>query len=200
MTEREALAAERVAIDLLGIDSLTNRQKGHGAKQGRILAERLANALSSEKLTEEDVEEMKRLNVMAIRLGKYSEAMSEMELYDLTRSAWKIGREKREKIRYVFAVSKGRILEVYQVLGWFREGETMMRLENVEKDSPNPDRFEFVGNIAPEWSMRFKGKDMSGCFKRGVCRTISMFYARIKEALQGITCGVFLFLGRDLVK
>lgn len=175
LTDREALAAERVAIDLLGIGSLTNRQKGHGARQGRTPVEQLIRRLSGETLTEADAEEMRKLGVLVIRLGLYSEGMSDMELYDLTRSAWKLNEDKKERIHYAFAVWRGRILETYRVLGWFREGETMMDL-SVEKEAPDPEhRFEFVGHVDPELHQKFAGKNMSAYFKKGFIGPFTYF-------------------------
>ena len=180
LTEREALAAERVAIDLLGIGSLTNRQKGHGARQGRTPVDQLIRRLSGETLTDADAEEMRKLGVLVIRLGLYSEGMSDMELYDLTRSAWKLNEERKEHIHYAFAVWKGRIMETYRVLGWFREGETMMDL-SVEKEPPDPEhRFEFIGPCRPGTAPEVRGKGHERLFQKGLHRAVYVFSQRVK--------------------
>lgn len=83
---------------------------------------------------------------------------SASELYDDTRAAWRIGKNRNvDKIKYVMPIYNGIILEVYEVATWLPAGSTMRARdfekisEDEQKKSSNPrPRLEFVGRIADE--------------------------------------------------
>ena len=64
--------------------------------------------------------------------------MSDVELYDATRSAWRVG-PRRRHARYAFSVFEGVVREVYLIAGWMSAGSTF----NVRRDRRgmrDPDR------------------------------------------------------------
>ena len=83
-----------------------------------------------------------------IRINKlYRYGMSDAELYDATRSAWKVGRRRREQAKFTFAVFEGVVREVYSITQWLPGGSTY----NVRwkgRATERKDRWEFVGTIA----------------------------------------------------
>jgi hypothetical protein len=78
----------------------------------------------------------------------YRYGMSEAELYDATRSAWKVG-DKRASVRYALAVFEGVVREVYRVTGWLPGGTTFAH-QHGGRFSPRPGRWEFVGTLAED--------------------------------------------------
>ncbi len=74
--------------------------------------------------------------------------MSAVELYDATRSAWKLG-DRRVDAQLAIAVFEGVVREVYRITGWFRGGTTF----NVRRGgaySEDFERWEFVGTLADD--------------------------------------------------
>jgi len=86
---------------------------------------------------------------MLIRINQaYRYGMSDVELYDATRSAWRVG-AKRGRVEYAFAVFEGVVREVYRITGWIDGGSTF----NVRRGGhavARPGRQEFVGTLADD--------------------------------------------------
>ena len=134
-----AFTIEAAAIDLVGLDNLANAVRGHGAKYGRMpLQEALAH-YSRRKI---DIREP----AILIRINKaYRYGMTEAELYDATRSAWRVG-AKRDQAQYAFSVFEGVVREVYRISQWLPAGSTL----NTRGTRRRPHRWEFVGTIADD--------------------------------------------------
>jgi len=59
-----------------------------------------------------------------IRINRlYRDGMTEDELYDATRSCWKLG-SRRNRAKYALAVFEGVVQEVYEIDGWHEGGTT----------------------------------------------------------------------------
>jgi hypothetical protein len=87
--------------------------------------------------------------VLAFNLNQtYRENLRPVELYDITRHAWKLS-ERRLKAHYAFAVYKGIVQEVFTIAAWFPQNTTL-NTKVLEDINVSTDRWEFVGNIAPE--------------------------------------------------
>jgi uncharacterized protein len=143
LTENEAFLIECTAIELLGLDRLTNRVKGHhAAEKGRGRLEDIVREL--------DAREVRiRHPMLLINISRlYTYGMSRLELYDATRSAWRIG-ERRHVAEYAAAVYAGIIREVYRIAAWVPGGTTMNALGD-RRDGVDPTRLEFVGDVADE--------------------------------------------------
>ena len=146
LDEETALKVEAAAIDLLGIDHLTNEVYGFESKRyGRITVEQLEAQYHSTALHEEDIVD----NLMMIRISNtYSDALSPLELYEMTRGFWRVDVNRAREVDYVLAVYQGIVREVYKVVDWFPGGTTFMQRE--EDGAWAKDRYEFVGRIADE--------------------------------------------------
>lgn len=167
LDEASALAVESAAIDLLGISNLTNQQRGHhSAIQGRIPARLLEKRLSAKEITPEQVDELRRLGVLLIRLSLYRQGMTEGELYDLTRSAWKLSENRLEEIKYVFSVVDGKIIETYKVAKWLPDNSTWNSLKPDFKEGEEG-RWEFVGRPSTELHQQYAELDVSSLFQKG---------------------------------
>jgi hypothetical protein len=156
--EDTALRIEAAVVDLLGLETLTNEVSGWRSSQyGR-----------------RDVHELdalyRRMPVkirepaILIRIPRvYRYGMSPTELYDATRSAWRVG-ARRKKARYAFAVNDGIVLEIYTIQHWFRAGATF----STRGTPPQPDRWEFIGALAEQrLRKRYVGKSVASYFERG---------------------------------
>ena len=106
---------------------------------GRLSVEQLVKCYNKEVANIEEPSILIRINQL------FHYGMTPMELYDATRSCWRIG-EDRKKVKYAFAVFDGIVQEVYIIRQWFKGGETLLSIPG-ERDN---DRWEFVGNIAPK--------------------------------------------------
>ena len=85
-----------------------------------------------------------------IRINRlYRYGMTDAELYDATRSAWKVGQRSREQVELAFAVFEGVIREVYSVIRWLPGGSTFNGRWS-GRATDRGDRWEFVGTIAPD--------------------------------------------------
>jgi len=162
MTETEALLVESTAIDLLDVRKLTNRVRGHGARHGsRASVNEIAARLDAEPA------EIRHPSMLIVIRNEYRHDLTVHELYDATRSAWVVG-ERRSKARFAMAVFQGVIREVYEISAWLPSGSTM-RVRDKDGRSPhNGERWEFVGNVAPE-EIRdlYINKSVDHYFRRG---------------------------------
>jgi hypothetical protein len=133
LSEVQSLEIESACIDLLGLEHLTNSVKGHNSWErglktvDEIIQHYDANVISIEEPT------------LIININKlYDRFMDSHQLYNVTRSAWKIG-IRRNSVKFVVAAYRGLVREVYQVESWNQVGN----------------RWEFSGKIA-EPSVREK--------------------------------------------
>lgn len=163
--EETALKVEAAAIDLIGIDNLTNRQRGHHSSvYGKIEASLLESRYNSEELTVEDFND----NVMLIKINKlYRNDMNAYELYEATRAYWRVSLEQAKKVKYALAVYYGMVLEVYEITEWLPAFSTMM-YQKVDNPEELKNRYEFIGRLAPEnVRKKYKDKSVSNIYSKG---------------------------------
>jgi hypothetical protein len=157
-------------IDLLGLDDLTNLAPGWRSIQlGRMSLEQLIFYYAAKPVDIDDP-------VLLIRINRlYRHGMSAEELYDATRSCWKLSR-RREKAKYAFAVFEGVVREVYEIESWHPGLSTPdhsgvhghREAARAATDHGSPARWEFVGKIAPEAvRLRYRGGSVSRYFPKG---------------------------------
>lgn len=148
--EETALKVEAAAIDLIGIENLTNIQKGHHSSiYGRIDVDELNFRYNEKMLKEEDIAE----DVIMIRINQlFHYGMSEFELYDATRGVWRVNLDQAKRAKYAFSVYDGMVLEVYEIAAWVPAYSTMtsQKEDKDEVKEQNKGRYEFVGKIADE--------------------------------------------------
>jgi hypothetical protein len=162
LTEAEALLVESTAIDLLDIEKLTNRVRGFGSRHGsRGSASEIAATLDAKPADITHPCLLININRM------YRPNMTVHDLYDATRSAWKLG-PKREKIEFALSVYGGVVREVYEISGWAPGGSTMKVRDADGRADSRSDRFEFVGQIADDAVRdRYLGRSVAHYFKPG---------------------------------
>lgn len=155
LSEKQALLVESTAIDLLGIKTLTNRMRGHGAsKGGRGTLDQIIGELGATDVTIEE-------RVVLITINKlFRHGMTSQELYDTTRGIWRARPEKHVP-DYAFSVYAGVVREVYRICDWYPAGSTFMSTRDLSGRESLTKRWEFIGQIAPEEvRRRYKGKSV----------------------------------------
>lgn len=103
---------------------------------------------------------------LLIRISRaYDADMTQEELYDITRSSWKVNHDRVQNVEYAFSIYQGQILEVYKVAGWYSAGTTFAERN---EDALASGRFEFVGTIAEdEVRDKYINKSAKHLFKPG---------------------------------
>src|SRR5215218_10405337 len=88
---------------------------------------------------------------------QYPRAKNSEDLYQATRSMWRVNRARADRARYAFAVYQGEIKEVYEIERWLPATEATRRYwrerENLQGDDfreTHDGRSEFIGGVAPE--------------------------------------------------
>ncbi len=162
LTEEQALLVEATAIDLIGIDFLTNQARGHGSKHGaRAPVEEIATGL--------DAREVKIQHpVILININKnYQPNMSIQEIYDVTRSSWKVNPDSHEA-DYALSIHRGIIREVFHITCWIEGGTTMRESDPEGRAHRRDGRWEFVGQLAEEKvRKKYLGRSVANYFKKG---------------------------------
>ncbi len=144
LTESQALLVEATAIDLLEVGNLTNTVRGFGSRVGsRGTVEQVAAQLDAPDVKITDP-------VILITINKlFHHDMTLQELYDATRSAWKLG-SKRETAEYALSIYRGVVREVFRIEAWVPGGSTMKSRDTEGRPNPRYDRWEFVGQVAED--------------------------------------------------
>ena len=162
--EETALKVEAAAIDLIGIENLTNIQKGHHSSvYGRIDVDEINLRYDRQMLAEKDITD----NVIMIKINQlYHYGMTDFEIYEATRAYWHVNLEQASKVEYAFSIYDGMVLEVYKIAQWFPAGSCFnSRMEDIDKLNK---RYEFVGTIAFEdIRKKYVGKMVSDLFLKG---------------------------------
>ncbi len=158
--EETAFRVEAAAIDLLGLERLTNEVRGwRSVESGRMALEELIAYYAAPPIEVTDPALLIRIN----RLFRHG--MSAEELYEVTRGVWKLG-PRREKARYALAVFEGVVREVFAIEKWHRAGTTPYRDRRLDKTEG---RWEFTGRVAEEPARsRYLGKSVSSYLKKGL--------------------------------
>ena len=154
-----ALRIEAAAIDLLGLDQLTNAVRGwQSIKSGRMSLDELRFYYEAKPVSVTHPALLIRINKL------YRHRMSVEELYEATRGIWKVG-QRREKARIALAVFEGVVREVYEIEQWFPAGTLSYATRTLTSPSG---RWEFQGRPAPT-SVRkaYFGHSVRTYFRRG---------------------------------
>lgn len=140
--QETALRVEAAAIDLVGIGNLTNCVRGWRTKTtGRATLDEIRAIYQKRPVTITEPS-------LLIRITQFFYGMTDVELYDATRSCWRLGPD-REKVQLVFAVNAEIVREVYEVAHWLPGGSTL-RQDFPTGIEGHDSRWEFVGRVADE--------------------------------------------------
>lgn len=143
LRDSTALEIEAAAIQLLGLDDLTNVVEGHrNWERGRMTTDVAVSQFEAQRAP--DIAE----RAILFRISRlWSPGMSPAELYEATRGWWPVGR-RRKDAEYAFAVSGGVIREVYKIHGWREQRRGDRGWE--EDISKSRKRWGFCGEVAEE--------------------------------------------------
>ena len=100
-------------------------------------------------------------SAMLIRINElFRDDMSASELYNATRSSWRVSLNRANNVEYAISVYKGIVREVYLITAWQEADPTA--------HEKNEGRFEFIGDIA-EGAIRdkYKLQSVKHYFKKG---------------------------------
>lgn len=168
MTDRTAFDVEAAAIQLLGLDGLTNLVAGkHAAVTGRMtvdVAISLFDAPPAPEITEP---------TLLIKIPKlWYPSISAQELYESTTGWWAIKNStRRNNARYAFCVVNSVIREVYRINNWCprQEGD-----RGWEDDIGKKPRWGFNGYIAEEMT-HYRNHSIKHLYKKGDANEIRYF-------------------------
>lgn len=158
--EETAFRVEAAAIDLLGLERLTNEARGwRSVESGRMALEELVAYYAAPPVEVTDPALLIRINKL------FRHGMSAEELYEVTRGVWKLG-PRREEARFALAVFEGVVREVFAIERWHRAGTTPYRDRQLDRLEG---RWEFTGRVAEEpVRARYRGKSVAAYLKRGL--------------------------------
>ncbi len=159
LTDRTAFEVEAAAIQLLGMDELTNKVQGHHVwLRGRMTTDVAISILDAPQ-----VPEIKE-RVILFRIPRlWSPEMSAEELYETTQGWWTLG-PRRDGADYAFAVNRGVIREVYRIDSW-RQRQQGDR--DWEQDiGKSRKRWGFSGEVATELG-HYRNTSVRHLFKQG---------------------------------
>jgi hypothetical protein len=162
-----ALHVEAAVIDALGLAGLANLVRGwRGAHFGRAPVNEVVARYTRRRAKIREPAILIRPN------REYRYGMSDVEVYDATRSAWIVG-DRRERAELAFSVFEGVVREVYRITGWVRAGSTFNTLRQ-GREGRAPGRWEFIGVLAPEHlRLRYKNSYVGDLFDQGARNPIS---------------------------
>jgi hypothetical protein len=87
--------------------------------------------------------------VIAININQtFKAGMNAQDKYDFTRGIWRLDPVRAGRAHYAFTVYQGVVKEVYEIHNWHAAGTTPY-LNQRHIDPALENRFEFVGNVAP---------------------------------------------------
>ncbi len=154
LTDDQAALVEASAIDLLGLDSLTNKCRGlHARSLGRVSAEDVLLSYTAKPADCTDP-------LMLITINRlYRSGMPKQELFEATRGIWKVG-DRRNKAIFACAVFRGVIREIYKIDDWQPAGTDSYQFRD-DSDFATSGRWEFSGTAAaPEVQARYKRRSV----------------------------------------
>jgi uncharacterized protein len=156
ITQEQALEIESACIDLLGLDNLTNSFRGHNNwERGLKTLDEVVQHYDAQIIT--FVEPTIIININRL----YRRFMAPQELYDATRSSWKVAKHRRETVKYAIASYRGLVREVYEIEGW----------------NSNNDRWEFTGKIAENQVRdKYLNQSLDNYIKKGSQNPIKYSY------------------------
>ena len=130
LTEEIALEIESALIDFIGLEKVTNIVSGHNAFNFGL------KTVDEIKIQYEAEEVIITDPVIIININrKFKRNMTELELYDSTRSAWVVG-ERRNKAKFALCSYRGIIREVYEIKKWIKVNDKLWEIEgNISDDT-----------------------------------------------------------------
>ena len=135
--------------------NVTNEIKGHNSwESGMKTADEIIQYYDAKAITITEPTIIININKL------YKRFMKDNELYNTTRSSWKLGSKKNEA-KYVIAAYRGLVREVYKINSWNQVG----------------DRWEFTGEVAEkEVRDKYLNQSLENYTKKGSQNPIKYTY------------------------
>ena len=121
VSEDVAKKIEAATIDLIGKENLTNKVRGYETLEyGRVNVDLIeAKYSQKDELKQNEIKD----NIIMFKISNsYKYGMKPNEIYDITRSAWKVNINEAEQYQYALAIYDNVVLEVYEIVQWFKGG------------------------------------------------------------------------------
>lgn len=129
LTNEQAYEIESACIDLLGLENLTNEIKGRDTwERGLKSIDEVIQYYDAKIITITEPTIIININRL------YKRFMNETDLYNSTRSAWKVSAHRRKNTQFAISSFRGLVREVYEIESW-----------NINSYG---DRWEFIGKVA----------------------------------------------------
>ena len=162
MTDTGARMVEAAAIDLIGVDKLTNKMRGATKGFGCIQWRELNKIAEAKQIQLTNEPSMILININR----NYRDGMSDKALYEATRGIWKTRIDKARNVKYAIAVYQGIAKAVYVPREWAKAGTWADEYETRPREDIDPayddklrKRIEFKGDCAPlEICKKYVGK------------------------------------------
>jgi len=159
LNERTAFEVEAAAIELLGLDDLTNVVAGHHIGERGRMATDVAISLFEAPPVGSIAEA-----ALLIRIPRlWYPSMPADDLFEATHGWWRIG-PRRERADYAFAVNRGVIREAYRIDSWRTRSQGDRGWED-DMRSGRP-RWGFDGVVAEDLA-HYRNRSVAHLFKRG---------------------------------
>ncbi len=136
-------AFARALIERAEVTGATGPERDATAEEeaGAPLADRAAAARHDDPQAAE-------APLVLINVGKaYRPGIGREALYEASRGVWRIGADKRSRLRYALAVADGAVREVYRIDAWHPAGSTPYATR-AQQELAVEGRWEFTGGIA----------------------------------------------------
>ena len=162
LSEKEAFEIEAAIIDF-GIKfgfEFSNLVLGqHSSDKGLMTADEIIRIHNAKPLTELTDP------VIIININKkYVRGNSSKEIYESTKQAWVVGKQKRETTKYALSEYCGIVIEVFEILGWYE-------IETPQNKRKN--RWGFHGKVAKkEIRDKYINKSLAHTKKKGAANPI----------------------------
>lgn len=149
MTEQEAFEVESAIIEVIGIDNLTNIVMGHDADERGI------RSLKDLEIYYQAKPAIFDEPVLLININdKYLQCKNSEDIYEATRSAWKVSATRVAGIKIVCTTYKGIIREVFYVDYWSKHPSRNGRSEFIGKRADETIRNKYINNSIEAYQKR----------------------------------------------
>ena len=146
LSDPQAKAIEATCIDLLNVNQLTNRVRGHGISLGRMSLE---ETLSMNNYAEPIVIPFEHRGLAFLLNKTYKSGMTSLELFERTRGVWR-GVPVEKDLPFAYATYAGIVKEVYKINCWLPAGTQQYFTRDQARIESKAKRLEFVGSLAPD--------------------------------------------------
>jgi len=147
LDDKTALHIESACIDLMGIDNLVNKVRGHGDNIKRLSLIELSNVIQDQKISV-----LQEHKGVAILINKdFKPTFSDLQTFEITRGIWSKSCVTTAKdAKYAYAIFNGVVKDVYEIYGWVPAGTQQYFTRELTEERLLKNPWEFIGKKAPE--------------------------------------------------